>query len=382
MSERGGSDRDGNSDDFDPQSWRLISVLFSSQPLSPGVVHRLARTAFDLYRSGESKRKLKETLCEGEVCDLGHDELLGSISGRAFEAHLETEDARVERAERYVKAAQDDLLAVRVTWEAWLQDAGLAESRTPRGALDEHAHARPHEAAAALGGEVVQPRLQPLEAALLVLVHAGVGLARVPSGQHCVPAGAEGVSHQRPHRGVCLIGGQHVGIDLQQVAGGGQLGVLAQVHHQAITLLFGLQAAQRAQQQLEAEHLRRLRLPQAGEAQVRSAYVYAFPLMMTDALMQVTSAIAPNGRFMHQRTLEDEALPAGVRARVDVLASSAFVDLRNGLLCGSARFCFDHLLDDPDSRVTPSGREGKNDQPSATARRAAEAGSRIADRYR
>ena len=73
-----------------------------------------------------------------------------------------------------------------------------------------------------------------------------------------------------------------------------------------------------------------LRLPQAGEAQVRSAYVYAFPLMMTDALMQVTSAIAPNGRFMHQRTLEDEALPAGVRARVDVLASSAFVDLRNG----------------------------------------------------
>jgi len=73
-----------------------------------------------------------------------------------------------------------------------------------------------------------------------------------------------------------------------------------------------------------------LRLPQPGEAQVRAAYVYAFPLMMTDALLQTTSALAPTGNFMHQRRLEDEALPAGVRARVDVLASSAFVDLRNG----------------------------------------------------
>lgn len=72
------------------------------------------------------------------------------------------------------------------------------------------------------------------------------------------------------------------------------------------------------------------RLPQPNEALVRSAYVYAFPLMMTDALVQTTSALATTGTFMHQRTLEDEALPTGVRARVDVLASSAFVDLRNG----------------------------------------------------
>jgi hypothetical protein len=72
------------------------------------------------------------------------------------------------------------------------------------------------------------------------------------------------------------------------------------------------------------------RLPQPNEALVRAAYVYAFPLMMTDALLQTTSALAPAGTFMHQRTLEDEALPTGVRARVDMLASSAFVDLRNG----------------------------------------------------
>ena len=72
------------------------------------------------------------------------------------------------------------------------------------------------------------------------------------------------------------------------------------------------------------------RLPQPNEALVRAAYVYAFPLMMTDALLQTTSALAPAGTFMHQRTLEDETLPTGVRARVDMLASSAFVDLRNG----------------------------------------------------
>ncbi|CAJ0801611.1 hypothetical protein LMG7141_03993 [Ralstonia condita] len=73
-----------------------------------------------------------------------------------------------------------------------------------------------------------------------------------------------------------------------------------------------------------------MRLPQPAEAQVRSAYVYAFPMMMTDALLQTTSAVAPAGHFMHQRTLDDAALPTGVRARVDVLASSAFIDLRNG----------------------------------------------------
>ena len=63
------------------------------------------------------------------------------------------------------------------------------------------------------------------------------------------------------------------------------------------------------------------RLPQPNEALVRSAYVYAFPLMMTDALLQTTSALAPTGTFMHQRTLEDEALPTGVRPRVDVPVS-------------------------------------------------------------
>ena len=73
-----------------------------------------------------------------------------------------------------------------------------------------------------------------------------------------------------------------------------------------------------------------LRLPQPGEAQVRAAYVYAFPLMMTDALLQTTSAQAPTGRFMHQRTLDEAATPAGARTRVDALTSSAFVDLRNG----------------------------------------------------
>ncbi|MFW6165956.1 MAG: DUF1254 domain-containing protein [Ralstonia sp.] len=72
------------------------------------------------------------------------------------------------------------------------------------------------------------------------------------------------------------------------------------------------------------------RNPQALDMAVKSAYVYAFPLMMTDALLQTSAAQTPTGRFLHQRALDDEALPAGVRARVDVLASSAFVDLHSG----------------------------------------------------
>ncbi|MGD7385616.1 DUF1254 domain-containing protein, partial [Ralstonia pseudosolanacearum] len=72
------------------------------------------------------------------------------------------------------------------------------------------------------------------------------------------------------------------------------------------------------------------RSPQAPDALARSVYVYAFPLMMTDALQRTASVQAPAGRFLHQRSLDDDALPPGVRARADTLASSAFLDLRDG----------------------------------------------------
>ncbi len=72
------------------------------------------------------------------------------------------------------------------------------------------------------------------------------------------------------------------------------------------------------------------RNPQALETLTQSVYVYAFPLMMTDALQRAASAPVPAGRFLHQRSLDDDALPPAVRARADTLASSAFLDLRDG----------------------------------------------------
>ncbi len=69
---------------------------------------------------------------------------------------------------------------------------------------------------------------------------------------------------------------------------------------------------------------------QAPETLAKSVYVYAFPLMMTDALQRTAPAQAPAGRFLHQRGLDDNALPPAVRARADTLASSAFLDLRDG----------------------------------------------------
>ncbi|WP_247311091.1 DUF1254 domain-containing protein [Ralstonia pseudosolanacearum] len=70
--------------------------------------------------------------------------------------------------------------------------------------------------------------------------------------------------------------------------------------------------------------------PQAPDTLARSVYVYAFPLMMTDALRRTASVQAPAGHFLHQRSLDDDALPPGVRARADTLASSALLDLRDG----------------------------------------------------
>ncbi len=72
------------------------------------------------------------------------------------------------------------------------------------------------------------------------------------------------------------------------------------------------------------------RNPQALETLTQSVYVYAFPLMMTDALQRSALARVPAGRFLHQHSLDDDALPPAVRARADTLASSAFLDLRDG----------------------------------------------------
>jgi hypothetical protein len=71
--------------------WLLISVLFSSVPLSPALAHRLHRAALELYRRDEGVAKLQGELAMGEVRNLKRELLLGAIGGPGFEARLETE---------------------------------------------------------------------------------------------------------------------------------------------------------------------------------------------------------------------------------------------------------------------------------------------------
>jgi hypothetical protein len=74
-----------------PPYWVLISVLFSSQPLSPGLAMTLHQAAYDLYRSGDSVQPVAGDLLTGKVRNLRKDVQMGAISGPAFEAEIETE---------------------------------------------------------------------------------------------------------------------------------------------------------------------------------------------------------------------------------------------------------------------------------------------------
>jgi hypothetical protein len=71
--------------------WLLISVLFSTVPLTPALATRLHRAALDLYRRDEGVTRLQGDLVQGEVRNLKQDLLLGSLGGPGFEAHLDTE---------------------------------------------------------------------------------------------------------------------------------------------------------------------------------------------------------------------------------------------------------------------------------------------------
>lgn len=71
--------------------WLLISILFSSLPLTPQLATKLHRAAFDLYRTDEDAIALRGTLVRGEVRNLKKQLLLGTIAGHAFEARVDTE---------------------------------------------------------------------------------------------------------------------------------------------------------------------------------------------------------------------------------------------------------------------------------------------------
>jgi hypothetical protein len=74
-----------------PPYWLLISVLFSSQPLTPALAMTLHEAAYELYSRGEGSRKVAGDLLTGRVTNLRKDMALGGIAGPAFEAEIETE---------------------------------------------------------------------------------------------------------------------------------------------------------------------------------------------------------------------------------------------------------------------------------------------------
>ena len=74
-----------------PPYWLLISVLFSSQPLSSALAMTLHQAAYELYLSGGGTQQVAGDYLTGQVENLRKDVVLGSISGPAFEAQIETE---------------------------------------------------------------------------------------------------------------------------------------------------------------------------------------------------------------------------------------------------------------------------------------------------
>jgi hypothetical protein len=72
-------------------SWTLISVLFSSIPLSESVAATLHEAAVDLYRRDDSVGQVAGDLVNGRVVNLKRTMQLGAITGPAFEAKLDTE---------------------------------------------------------------------------------------------------------------------------------------------------------------------------------------------------------------------------------------------------------------------------------------------------
>jgi len=74
-----------------PPYWLLISVLFSSVPLTPALAMTLHQAAYGLYRSGGGAAQVAGDMVQGRVTNLKKEMLLGTIGGPAFEAQIETE---------------------------------------------------------------------------------------------------------------------------------------------------------------------------------------------------------------------------------------------------------------------------------------------------
>ncbi len=71
--------------------WHLVSVLFSSFPMTPAVAHTLYEAAFELHAGDLPAREVAGDFVSGTVRNLRQHVVLGSIAGPSFEADLETE---------------------------------------------------------------------------------------------------------------------------------------------------------------------------------------------------------------------------------------------------------------------------------------------------
>jgi hypothetical protein len=111
---------DDESRSAEPPYWTLISVLFSSQPLTPALARLLYESAFELYRTDRDAAPLRAELVEGTLESLRRDVALGAISGPSFEARIET--ARGAGTVRFL-----------LTWQGieW-----LARNRAPAASLN------------------------------------------------------------------------------------------------------------------------------------------------------------------------------------------------------------------------------------------------------
>jgi len=70
--------------------WTLISVLFSSVPLSAALAATLHEAALDLYRRDQAAGPVAGDIVSGRVVNLRKTVQLGAITGPAFEAQLDT----------------------------------------------------------------------------------------------------------------------------------------------------------------------------------------------------------------------------------------------------------------------------------------------------
>jgi hypothetical protein len=71
--------------------WTLISVLFSSVPLSDSLAASLYQVAREIHRGNLPVGEVIEAMAQGRVRNLRKVFAVGAITGPGFEADLETE---------------------------------------------------------------------------------------------------------------------------------------------------------------------------------------------------------------------------------------------------------------------------------------------------